>query len=284
MRLILVILTTIIFISCNNKIDTPLDFVAKLSGQEITLPNNLHFQILSHPINKKNWDNSDFFIITIIDSAGCTPCQMKLSVWKSLINEFKTHENTNVGFLMIINPNQKVNIDSILKHENFLHPISFDTLQSFKQANTILGDNKLNTLLLDRNHHILVVGNPTVNPKVKELYRKTIYGNDTIRRESQFCIEPIINIGTFESGDTIHQRFEIINRDNKALTIRSIKTSNDSIVTFSSTDYIEPGEITYIYINYAVDSIHEDINEYIDVYFNEIPNGEGLTFYGHKTI
>ena len=63
--------------SCGGGNDKQKEILATLLGREIVIPDGLGCRIQNTPIDY-DMSASDFRIITYIDSAGCTPCRMKL--------------------------------------------------------------------------------------------------------------------------------------------------------------------------------------------------------------
>ena len=120
-------------------------------------------------------NDADYKIITYIDSAGCVPCRMKLSAWKEVINEYNGISNSDIEFLMIINASAKSrDLKIILNQYEFPHRVLFDPSNKFHDSNALSGDDNFQTFLVDSNNHIVAVGNPADNPKVRVFYKKVI--------------------------------------------------------------------------------------------------------------
>ena len=71
------IITVVIALSCSERPDKEREILASLLGREIVIPDGLGCRIQNTTIDY-DMSASDFRIITYIDSAGCTPCRMKL--------------------------------------------------------------------------------------------------------------------------------------------------------------------------------------------------------------
>ena len=57
----------------------------------------------------------------------------------------------------------------------FDYPILLDTLGEFEKLNPHLPKNRaLHTFLLDENNNVILVGNPSQNRKIKEMFYKTV--------------------------------------------------------------------------------------------------------------
>lgn len=55
-------------------------------------------------------------------------------------------------------------------------PVYIDTLGIFQKNNPHLPKNpRLHTFLLDANNHVILVGNPLYNTKIKEMYDRVIH-------------------------------------------------------------------------------------------------------------
>lgn len=246
-----------------------------LVGNEIAIPENLSFQILNDTIDF-NLDDAEYTIVAYIDSAGCTPCKMRLREWDNLINQLKAVTEADVDFMMIINSTKSNELDYILESENFLHPICFDAAGIFANINKLPKKDTLHTLLLNANHEAMLVGNPVTNPKIRELYKNTIIA-DAIE-EVQSTSLPF---GTIIGGDSTVVKFEIKNTYSEPLTIQELVPSCHCVSATTDFNKIRPGQSGLLTVTYVADTISGPISRYIDVYYNEKNQPERYIVYGY---
>lgn len=159
--------------SCSGRVDKEKEVLSSLHGREIVIPDSLVYNIQETTIDY-DMSDADYKIITYIDSAGCVPCRMKLTFWNDIIDEFRTLDGVEVDFLMILNTRQKAEMTEVLVSDKFLHPVCFDSDRLFETANPLPKGDSYHTFLLNADNEIVAVGNPTVNPKIMDIYRKII--------------------------------------------------------------------------------------------------------------
>ena len=186
------IITVAIALSCSERPDKEREILASLLGREIVIPDGLRCRIQNTPIDY-DMSASDFRIITYIDSAGCTPCRMKLPLWDSFINELKKLDDVSVDFLMILNSEPGPEIETNVKGASFQHPIAFDPEGRYDTINSLPDGNAYYTLLLDADNRVICAGNPVLNPKIRELYRKQILGEQKPELPAQ-CVYPVYSL------------------------------------------------------------------------------------------
>lgn len=226
-------------------------------------------------------DNADFKIITYIDSAGCTPCKMKLSRWNAVVNEFKAIEGVDVDFLMIVNMPYNLDMRLILSLDNFQHPVSFDVDGLYMQANTIPESDIYRTFLLDADNKIVAVGNPATNPKIRDVYHRIITGNRYENHTLGYSIGESVAVGAVAVGDTIEKRFILTNNRSYAVTIQDMVPSCDCIYVESLKDTLPAGASTGVKVTYVADSTIGAFTRYVDVYYHQQDNPERLTLHGY---
>ncbi|MBD5346080.1 MAG: hypothetical protein HDR92_10845 [Bacteroides sp.] len=171
-----IITTVAIALSCSERPDKEREILASLLGREIVVPDSLECRIQNTPIDY-DMSASDFRIITYIDSAGCTPCKMKFPLWDRFINDLKKLDDVSVDFLMILNSEPGLEIETNIRGNLFQHPVSFDPKGTYDAVNSLPAGNAYHTLLLDADNRVICAGNPVINPKVRELYLNQILGD-----------------------------------------------------------------------------------------------------------
>lgn len=164
--------------SCSGRVDKEKEVLSSLLGREIVIPDSLVCRILDTPIDY-DMSDADYKIVTYIDSAGCVPCRMKLPAWNSVINDLMACDDKEVAFLMILNTRDYDEISYKIKQDYFRHAVMQDNEGTFMKVNDLPTEEAYHTLLLDLNNQVVAIGNPAVNPKVREVYRRIITGDNT---------------------------------------------------------------------------------------------------------
>ena len=276
---IMLICLVIAAASCSGRVDKEKEVLASLLGREIVIPDSLVCRILDTPIDY-DMSDADYKIITYIDSAGCVPCRMKLPTWNFVINDLMTCNDKEVAFLMILNTRDYDEISYKIKQDYFRHAVMQDNEGTFMKVNDLSAEEAYHTLLLDLNNQVVAVGNPAVNPKVREVYRRIITGDNTTD-SPHLCEQPVEALGIIHAGDTIVTRFTLHNSTDSMLNIQEIAPSCDCVSAISSSAVIPPDSTSVITMTFAVDSIQGSTRRYVDVYYNEKENPERLALHGY---
>jgi hypothetical protein len=126
-------------------------------------------------------------LIVYVDSVECSSCKVgHMHQYDEIIDYQKTVGDQYLP-IFIFNPPKHI-IEEFLRHlrlSYFDYPILLDEHGLFPRANPhIPTDLRLHTFLLDRDGKVVLVGDPSRNPELWELYKKTItelIENDGIR-------------------------------------------------------------------------------------------------------
>ena len=258
--------------------------VEEWMGKEITIPANLKYQIGGDFIDY-DFFNADFKIVTYVDSDGCTSCKMKLKSWDKLINELKSSPDITINFLMVINTDEKAVVETLLKQNNFNHPVAIDSKGDYYDMNVLPEKVDYQTFLLDGNDRVVALGNPVYNPKIKELYARLIFdslnGGKTLGDdEEQICKNPVRGIGVVSKGDTITKHFRFLNDTESDLTLQDVIPSCHCVSAKVDWKVLKSGEYADVEISYVADTIPQQFRRYADVWFKERPNPERLVIHG----
>ena len=265
--------------SCR-KADSSAERVKQWIGREIVIPDSLHFSVLGENVDR-TMTNADFTVITYIDSAGCTPCRMKLSEWAETIDIFNSV--ADVDFLMILSSFDRDKLDFTLRRDDFRHAVAVDNNNTFATVNTLPSSESFHTFLLDADMHILAIGNPVTNPKVKDLYLGIIKGDvssPSVPGDGAPSQTLSRSIGTVASGDTASADFFITNHDNFTYHIQDFVPSCSCTYARTHTDSIPPGKSVGITVYYTGDTVSGHFVRYVDVFIKEKGKPIRLKVYG----
>ena len=254
--------------------------VTALMGREITLPEGLQARILDATVDFE--PGADFTVLCYIDSAGCTPCRMKLPVWNEVINSYKAIPGRDVSFVMILQSPDTAETGYNLRRDNFMHPVAMDRAGSFAAVNSLPADEAPHTLLLDADGRVAAIGNPALNPKIRDLYRRIISGSDEAppKTDKPLCQNPVVAVGAVGAGDTVTKRFALYNPGASPLTLQELVGSCDCTVATASTDTIAAGGSAMITVSIAADTVPGPFLHWVDIYYNERDCPERLTLHG----
>lgn len=161
-----------------------------------------------------------------------------------------------------------------------MHPICIDHTNAFIKNNEIPVNSAYHTFLVDSDNKVLAIGNPVRNPKIKDLYKEIILKTDADTSISvlNFQSKPI---GLISRDETLVTDFQIINNDSITLHIQSLISSCSCIEAIANTMTIPPNESAFILIHYRPDSINNEFNQYVDIFYKEKEKPERLIAFGY---
>lgn len=261
------------------------EVVGSLTGKEIVLPESLDWRIIDETVDPGLAGN-DYTIVTYLDSTGCTECRMKLPVWDNIINEFKRNPDISVGFLMILDSDRREEISRVLRKNNFLHPVTIDSLGVFRNANSLPEDSRFHTFLLDSERKVIAIGNPVFNPKIREFFHRSIKedsGIDTAIKDAGICSAPARSAGAVASGDTLRLTFRLKNPLDKEIRLQEAVPSCGCVSVSTSSDRIEPAKFMTVTVSYVADTVAGPFLQYSDIFFKELSDPQHLIINGFIT-
>lgn len=274
-----IILTTTIALAlgaCQLSNISQREVVAEWSGREISIPENLTFQISTTDIDI-DLDTPNFKVINYVDSTGCTSCRMKLARWNGVIDEFKALPGVDIEILTIVNTADLHEILFQFNQNKYLHPIAIDSANIFDKTNALPVEPEYHTFLLNADNEVLAIGNPVNNPKIKDLYR------DILLEESDTHIERFgalksQSLGVLSPGDTAKVSFSLPNADCFIPHILDIIPSCDCVLAsvITQSNFVENINVTFV-----ADSTKGSFIRHVDVFYQEKENPDRLTIYGY---
>lgn len=156
------------------------NIVEKWTGKTILFPNGIPATVDANGSNMTPLSR-EFKILVYTDSLGCTSCKLRISTWKQLIHEMDTLAPEKVGFLFWFHPQNDLELKTMLKNENIAYPVFIDHENEINNMNNFPTEMEYQAFLLDKDNNVVLVGNPTLNVKIWELYKQYII-NDLKKR------------------------------------------------------------------------------------------------------
>ena len=172
----LILVLAVYFTGCNSQIRNEI-------RQMQTEKMNTDTRQMVQMINGKNsimyfLKNYKLKLVIFTDSTACSSCAMKqMYSWNTYIE--KAYESNHMLQLMFVFAPNKNEVEMLIRYNKisvFDYPVYIDTLGIFQKNNPHLPKNpRLHTFLLDANNHVILVGNPLYNTKIKEMYDRVIH-------------------------------------------------------------------------------------------------------------
>ena len=228
-RSLIFILIIVLFSSCvESEKERVTRLVKEWDGKQILFPQNQVFTIQGRDTVNFYFQNFEYKIITYVDSLGCTNCKLQLERWKTFMQEVDSIKNVSVPFVFVFHPKNVKELRNILRGHAFDYPVFFDEKDDFNALNRFPDDMMFQTFLLDKDNKVQVIGNPVLNPQVKELYIGKVTGKG--KQPDAFATKMTVDrtdydFGTFPMSERQECVFRITNTGSSLLMVQDVVTS-----------------------------------------------------------
>jgi len=146
--------------------------VKERMGKRIIIPNNLYFvNSTDSVINVSMSHHYKYKLINYVDG-DCGECISELFKWQVLINE-NSNLFGNTRLYFVIYSGNYPRFEYFTDKANINLPYYYDSTNQYLATNE-LEDGILNTLLIDHNNRVVLIGSPIENNSMEELYRKVL--------------------------------------------------------------------------------------------------------------
>ena len=233
-------------------------------GREIVFPQNVYpTRLVSDTI----WDFplTDFKILNYIDSIGCLSCKSQLPLWDSLISDFSFLSSANVSVIINMHPKDIHDAKYAVRKNSFTHPVFVDLNDSLNKLNHFPSDPRFHCFLLDENNKVILIGNPVQNPKIKELYLRTIcerlgieYNQNSDAKKDN---KNEINLGSFPKSESKSVQFFIPNNTESEMQIDTVFSSCECTTAKIDKISISPHQNASLSVTYTPDGSGEFFRE-----------------------
>ena len=231
--------------------------VNEWNGKEIKFPSRSVFTIQGKDTVDFEFVDADYKVVTYIDSVGCTSCKLQLPRWKQLIEEVDSLTGGSVPFLFYFHPKDLKELRYYTRRDDFTYPVCFDEKDELNQLNQFPSDMTFQTFLLDRDNKVVAMGNPVLNPKVKELYLGLVTGSRSAtssRQTTQVSVNQTeLDFGTFSKEEKQERSFVLTNTGNGLLAIQDIITSCGCTKVEYSKEPVRPGGTLEVKVTYEAE-------------------------------
>ena len=221
-------------------------------GKEIEIPfDNLSF---NHPLR----------IALYVGSDACAECQLNLPLWKTFISHLDSLTSDAVDICFFIQPYSTREIEIVLKQECFEYPVIIDTADLFNKTNQLPENPSFHCFLLDYDNRVILIGNPVQNPKIRDLYIRTICERLGIKPKLNTVSKPqnrSKNLGTFNWQSEQHTTFSIHNTGNEPMLIDTIFTSCECTTAEIDKRSIEPADSAIVSIRFKAEKPEQFMRE-----------------------
>ena len=251
--------------------ESMLRLVNEWNGKEIKFPSRSVFTIQGKDTVDFEFGNADYKVVTYIDSMGCTSCKLQLPRWKKLVAEVDSLTDGRVPFLFYFHPKDMKELRYLTRRDDFTYPVCFDEKDELNRLNQFPTDMTFQTFLLDKDNKVVAMGNPVLNPKVKELYLNLVTGSHSSKSSKQTTQVSVnqteLDFGTFPKEEKQEGSFVLTNTGNGLLVIQDIITSCGCTKVEYSKEPVRPGGMLEVKVIYEAEQA-EYFRKTITVYYN----------------
>lgn len=271
MRYLYLLLTISCFYSCKDRRDDITQLVNKWEDKEIVFPAHSIFTVQGRDTVSFSFSDANYKIVSYIDSVGCTGCKLHLPRWRRFMYEVDTLMNASVPFVFYFHPKNIEDLRYIIRRDTFTHPVCLDVSDKFNILNHFPSERAFQTFLLNKKNKIIAIGNPILNPKVKELYLKILAGNiskTTTTSMTEVALDNLkLDFGSFMHSEIQERSFVLTNIGEAPLIVQDITTSCGCMKTRYVKKPIPPGEKLEITVIYEAEQA-EYFNKTIAIHCN----------------
>ena len=287
MRIIITLIMCVwVLASCKeSRKEAMLRLVSEWKEKEVKFPEYSVFTVQGKDTVDFEFLHADYKVVTYIDSVGCTSCKLQLLRWKELLAEVDSLTEESVPFLFYFHPKDMKELRYLTRRDRFTYPVCFDEKDEFNRLNQFPKEMMLQTFLLDKDNKVLAIGNPVLNPKVKELYVSLITGrkeNRSLENVTQVSVnQSVVDFGQFSMSEKKSHRFGLTNAGNNLLVVQDVVTSCSCTKVEYSKKPVRPGETLEVKVSYEAEEAGR-FNKTVTVYCNAGNSPVRLTIKGES--
>lgn len=132
-----------------------------------------HYANDSCCMSQKN--DAPYKCVVYVDTTDCSFCMLKrLLLWNDYI-PYEVAGKISLFFIVSSRKNEAYSLNRQLKHISLRHDVYIDTCQCFMRKNSFFPKEKIfHTFLLNRDNHVVLVGDPIGNAKIENVLLKKI--------------------------------------------------------------------------------------------------------------
>jgi len=232
--------------------------VTEWTGKEIIMPDGIQCAFLGRDTVCLGID-SPYKVLLYTDSTGCTSCKLQLYKWSAIIEEAETSMPGKVGFHFYFQPKDEKELHFLLRRDRFTQTVYIDRENKLFETNRLPNNQNYQCFLLDQDNRVLLIGNPTLNPKIWELYKQTVMGGENAEQKGTACTtieveRPEIELRNVKIHKPSVATFILTNTGDTPLVIKDITASCGCTVPEWDKQPVKPGEKTAIKVKVTPDS------------------------------
>lgn len=200
-----------------------------------------------------------FKVLVYTDSTGCTGCKAQFYKWNVIIDEINESLSDQVHLQFVFHPKDEKEFQFLLRRDNFKYPVYLDRHNRMQELNRFPDIANFQCFLLDQDNKVVLIGSPVLNPKIWELYKQAITGEE---KEPQSVEETTVEVGQetiliddLKLNQESMVNFTLKNTGKAPLFIADISSSCGCTVPEWDRQPIDPGKETQIKVRVTPDEV-----------------------------
>jgi hypothetical protein len=249
-----------LFVSCKKDkwTDDARKIVSEWTGKQIRFPDGIPCVVMGENADCIPLSGPSYKILMYVDSVGCISCKLGLTHWNAILSEVDSLFQGKVDFLFFFQPKDERELKFLFRHDHFRHPVFFDRENRLDALNRFPPKMEYRCFLLDAENRVVLVGNPALNPKVWELYKRHISGDiQPELKTAQTSVQAETlrqDLGTMKTGETYTCTFVLTNTGGAPFVITDIRTECGCTVPIWSRQPAASGATTEVKVEVTPDT------------------------------
>ncbi len=167
-----IIFCALCFCCCSSEKNEAKKTLIEMSKHKVVLPLNEMgcFHSAVDTLESNVLTPMKYNYVHYVDSSQCSPCALdRMYNWNKLVDKYS---KKGINFVFVIEPKkeQLEDVHFAIESSGLRNPVYVDSLYAFRKQNAFLPEDKMyHSFLLDKNGHVVLVGNLLQNDRVKDL-------------------------------------------------------------------------------------------------------------------
>lgn len=243
--------------ACDNSMNAAKELVEEWQMREVEFPVDCDFVTLEGDVSNFQNTSRNYAVLYYADSTECLNCRLNLLDWKLFMEEI----GDSVPVFFYFNTSDIQSVRYKMRLDNFNYPVCWRQANQLNELNNFPSDIAFQTFLLDKDNKVLAIGNPVLNPKVKELYLRIIQGkplgNDADAETPQTTVSVSsteVSLDGFPWQEPQSATLTLTNTGTRPLVIQDVVTSCGCLTVDYPREPVRPGGEAALRLTYKADN------------------------------
>ncbi len=218
-------------------------------GKKVIFPDNVPCYSLNGDGVCPDVDEKSYKVLLYTDSVGCISCKLRLTEWKQIMQEADSLFPGKLMFVFYFHPQREKELIYNFKREGFIYPVFMDKKNEIDDLNKFPSRMEYQCFLLDESNQVQAIGNPTLNPRIWDLYKQYLMDEPVVETNLLTMVEADaeeVVLDGLKVNEDSSCSFVLKNTGENPLIIQTVKTTCGCTVPVWDKQPIQPGSETTI--------------------------------------